>query len=77
MKVETELDAGGAGFFLVDNEVTLQNIVEVRVTQAARYAGSLPGDPQVEYGLENRGEGMTWVPEKRAAKTKEALLKKL
>lgn len=83
MKIETEMDAGGAGYFLIDNRVQLLNIVTVRVTQDVKYVGGCPSIPTVEYlvtGARNRStdrEDSVWVPENRSARTKEELLGKL
>jgi hypothetical protein len=76
MQINTELDAGGAGYFLSDDRVMLGNILSVRVTQCVYYAGGHPEAPEVEYGFKG-SSGIVWVPESRAGKTKEALLKKL
>jgi hypothetical protein len=80
MKIETEMDAGSAGYFLVDDSVQLLNIFDVRVTQTCRYIGGAPSEPLIEYQVDcgkNKGEDSTWVPAKRAAKTKAELLAKL
>lgn len=82
MKFETELDAGSAGHFLVDNRVILANVKEVRVSSVAKYVGAHPSEPVVEYLVEttksmNRSETGEWVPASRAAKTKAELLAKL
>lgn len=83
MKIETELDAGNAGYFLIDDSVQLLNILEVKVTQSVRYVGSSPSAPAVEYLVTGSGNGYadrtgsTWVPAKRAARTKAELLAKL
>jgi hypothetical protein len=80
MNIETEMDAGSAGYFLLDNQVKLLNIIEVRVRQTARYAGATPETPKVEYQVGNktsRDDDLTWVPAERAAKTKAELLAKL
>jgi hypothetical protein len=78
MKVETAMDAGGAGHFLIDNQVMLLNIEQVRVTQEARYAGARPSEPVVEYLVKTpKAEDTQWVPAKRAAPTKAELLAKL
>lgn len=83
MKIETEMDAGGAGHFLIDNQVQLLNILEVRVLQSARYVGSQPGEPVIEYLVtggtryNSDREQSKWVPQSRAGKTKAELLAKL
>lgn len=80
MIVETEMDAGSAGYFLLDNQVQLLNIMEVRVTQTVRYVGGVPNAPCVEYLTKEKNSGNddgTWVPAKPAAKTKAELLTKL
>jgi len=79
MQIQTELDAGDVGHFLVDNEIVLKHVEMVRATQSCRYAGASPDPAEVEYAIElgDGTEGLTWVPEKRAARTKPDLLKKL
>lgn len=79
MKVETEMDAGSAGHFLIDNAVALLNIEQVRVTQDARYAGARPSEPVVEYLVKtpHSSGDKQWIPANRAARTKAELLAKL
>jgi hypothetical protein len=80
MNIETTMNAGEAGYFLLDNQVQLLNIMEVRVTQTVRYVGGVPNAPYVEYLTKEKNSGNddgTWVPECRSAKTKAELLAKL
>lgn len=77
MKIETELDAGDAAYVLVENRITLQNIIEVRIAQATRYIGGKPEPVVVEYLVKIKGETEHLVPERRVGRTKEDLLKKL
>jgi len=79
MKIETELNAGTNGFFLVDNEIIEAVVTHLQVTQTTTWENGRGAakDPEVSYRLPNNGEGERWVPEKRAALTKAALLAKL
>ena len=79
MKIETELSAGDQGFFLVNNEIISAVVTHVQVTQTTGWGNGrgCAKDPEVSYQLPERGDGVLWVPAKRAAKTKAELLAKL
>lgn len=78
MQITTELDAGERGFFLVDNKVVFEIVHSVRVQQMTQFENGRGGvrDTAVDYEVKIDGSKQ-FVPEKRAGKTKEELLKKL
>ena len=77
MKIETELDAGDSGYFLLDDRVQTLDVFEVRAVQTTFDLKSPVLETWVEYLVSAPGEKKLWVSSKRAARTKAELLAKL